>query len=514
MSKTFGQAFSEARKQGLDKFQWNGNWYTTKTKEESEVKGAVVTNEGRNANDTYVKGSSTMKNGKAQISVQQGKRYQITKMNGDQFAIYDNEDEAYLSTGKGAFKSYKEAEAYLNSDDFKNSLNVQITAPRTRVDRNTSGYIPVDSRTDLVDKKGNTRTYQNYKTGEIFVTDNYGNIIGQSYDEAAKQNGWMGFNVYTGSKDDLTRSELGRKRQEYTTNEVNQLAKQKELRQRAGEEGLIKDIQKGRENFAKGTANFVSNSTNLPNHAVLGLARTLGDNYTIEDYLKGFNVANFTGNVDQTIGLGDVMDVENPYLRAGLNFANVYSMPRGVKLPSSQINPGAPKMLNMQVSTQPGSVYKYTKTVFPAKGWGNQASAGKTWINAPMPTAPTMTTTPGSITPGSVYNTGFFDIEQKQPQAVEQVPTEVFEYQNGPVNRTVMGRIATGDFVPGTTSPNWDGTIYGGSSGMYNTNGHYFSGFGGVTAGPAQDNTTDKYASDSTPSKPKLISKKKKDDSK
>lgn len=28
--KTFGQAFAEARKQGLDKFEWKGGWYTTK----------------------------------------------------------------------------------------------------------------------------------------------------------------------------------------------------------------------------------------------------------------------------------------------------------------------------------------------------------------------------------------------------------------------------------------------------------------------------------------------------
>jgi hypothetical protein len=70
MSKTFGQAFSEARKQGLKKFEWNGNWYTTQTKEEASAHGARVFQEARNKDEKVINGQSTVVNGKAQHSVQ------------------------------------------------------------------------------------------------------------------------------------------------------------------------------------------------------------------------------------------------------------------------------------------------------------------------------------------------------------------------------------------------------------------------------------------------------------
>lgn len=513
MSKTFGQAFSEARKQGLKKFEWNGNWYTTQTKEEAAAHGARVFQEARNKDEKVIKGQSTVVNGKAQHSVQQGNRYRITKVNDNQFGIYDSESFGYIGR---AFNSLEEAQKFLNSDEFTNMGEVVVAAPRTKVDRKTPGYLPVDSRTDLVGPDGLTRVFQNYETGEYFVTDNYGNIVAQSYDPAAATPGFMGWNVYTGSEADMVRSDLGAKKAEYDRNEVNQLAQQKEDRQRAGEEGLIKDIQDARHNFAAGTYNFAANAFNLPNHAVLGLARTaLSDQYNFGDYLDGFNVANFTGNTGQTIGLGDVFEVDNPYLRAGLNFANLYSMPRGIQLGQSQLTLGTPTYKGtLTYPTTKGSVYTTTKTVFPAKGWGNKASAAQESEQLLNMGIPTMTYTPGSFTPGNIYNVGFMGIRTPEAPELQYVPTEVFTYQNGPTNQTVMGRILTGDFVPGTTSPDWDGTINGGQSYMYNTNGSYFPGYGGTTVGPASDNTTDVYANDSAPTdnKPKrrLLKRKKK----
>ena len=43
--KSFNQAFAEARKRGESKFQWNGAWYSTQTKEEKNVptKGGIST---------------------------------------------------------------------------------------------------------------------------------------------------------------------------------------------------------------------------------------------------------------------------------------------------------------------------------------------------------------------------------------------------------------------------------------------------------------------------------------
>lgn len=496
MSKTFGQAFSEARKQGLKKFEWNGNWYTTQTKE-AAAHGARVFQEARNKDEKVINGQSTVVNGKAQHSVQQGNRYRITKVNDNQFGIYDSKSFGYIGR---AFNSLEEAQKFLNSNEFTSMGEVVVAAPRTKVDRKTPGYLPVDSRTDLVGPDGLTRVFQNYETGEYFVTDNYGNIVAQSYDPAAATPGFMGWNVYTGSEADMVRSDLGEKKAEYDRNEVNQLAQQKEDRQRAGEEGLIKDIQDARHNFAAGTYNFAANAFNLPNHTVMGLLRLPSDNYSWQDYVNGFNVANFTGDVGQTIGLGDVFEVDNPYLRAGLNFANLYSMPRGFTPSSYQLNAGKPYYKGtLRYPTQQGSVYRYTKNTFPAKGWGNEASAAQASEQLFNIGTPTMTYTPGSFTPGNIYNTGFMGIRTPEAPELQYVPTEVFTYQNGPTNQTVMGRILTGDFVPGTTSPNWDGTIHGGQSEMYNTSGQHFPGYGGITAGPANNNTTDVYANDSAP---------------
>ena len=40
--KTFGQAFAEARKQGLDKFEWKGGWQTTKRADETSAKSRAT----------------------------------------------------------------------------------------------------------------------------------------------------------------------------------------------------------------------------------------------------------------------------------------------------------------------------------------------------------------------------------------------------------------------------------------------------------------------------------------
>lgn len=578
MSKTFSQAFSEARKQGLDKFQWNGNWYTTKTKEESSAKGTAVTLQARNKDEKYIKGQSQVVNGKAQHSVQQGNRYKITKVNGNQFGIYDTESYGYIGR---AFNSLQDAQKFLNSDEFTNMGEAVVAAPRTTVDRKSSGYIPVDGRTDLVDKQGNTRVFQNYESGEYFVTDNFGNIVGQSYDPAAANPGFMGWNVYTGSREDMVRSELGEKKAEYDRNEVNQLARQKEDRQRAGEEGLIKDIQRGRENFAKGAYNVTMAGLNTPTHAVTGLLRTIHPDYSMDDYIKGF----YALENPQTTGLGTVV---SDYMDEGLakNIVQItgdiatpsfLKLPKRVKgqgfythmpthkLDAHQITMTGDRAVDLGHATLRNSkgniVGNFGTNLFRNKpvnssvdlqkispklrqqqtlvGLGTKDVSGKF---STLTSRGQVTTTGANATAVSpkklrwrydtpvikynTYRTTFRPGVQNQyiegltswtkPQAVFSyrdfaeyskpessiqytVPTAIFEYQNGPSNKTVLGRIQTGDFVPGTTSPHWDGTINGGSSSMLNTTGIYFPGYGGTTAGRAKTNITDKYTSNASP---------------
>jgi len=55
------------------------------------------------------------------------------------------------------------------------------------------------------------------------VTDNYGNIVGYSFDPAAatSDSNWGGWIAYTGSKNDLKAAGAGRLRDEANRNEVN-----------------------------------------------------------------------------------------------------------------------------------------------------------------------------------------------------------------------------------------------------------------------------------------------------
>ena len=365
------------------------------------------------------------------------------------------------------------------------------TTARLKLDAKTPGYIPIKS--ELRNSKGETRLFKNYETDQYFVTDNQGNIIGDSYDPNAVNPNFKGWNMYTGSLDDARRAEAGELRNIANINEVNQLDRQKKERQLMGEEGLIPAIQQGREKFAKSAGNFVSNSSNIINHAILGPIRAaVNDNYSMQDYAQGFNVAKFGENINQTIGLGDVAEVENPYLRGALNFANPTTLASTrINLPQGRIVPGKGKIYNVKVDAPIVSKYTYTKRPVYAKGWGNEATTGKLNQQWAFPTAPTLQTTPGSISSGA-YNTMFFNMDQKAPQTSKPIPTAVFEYSGVPDNRTVLGRIRTGDFVPGTTSPEWTPGKY--NSKIYdNIRGHRSTAFEGAPAGKAATNRSDWY---------------------
>jgi hypothetical protein len=74
------------------------------------------------------------------------------------------------------------------------------TAARLKIDNKTPGFIPIKGT--LVDNNGYPRVYQDYTSGQYFVTDNYGNIIGDSYDPNAVNPDFKGWNIYTGSLKD------------------------------------------------------------------------------------------------------------------------------------------------------------------------------------------------------------------------------------------------------------------------------------------------------------------------
>lgn len=85
---------------------------------------------------------------------------------------------------------------------------------------------------------------------------------------------------------------------------------------------LITSMNNGKRQFITGASMIA----NMPNHAIMGAGKAVfDDDYSWSDYTNGF-----LGNPkNQIIGAGDAFDVENPYLRTGLNFINPMSVAQG-----------------------------------------------------------------------------------------------------------------------------------------------------------------------------------------
>jgi hypothetical protein len=192
-----------------------------------------------------------------------------------------------------------------------------------------SQFLPVDTRTDLVDKNGNTRVYYNYTNGIYYVTDNDGNIIGRTSDENARNVGFKGFYINTGSgRDEITRRAQLRLARDANTNEVNQVSKQQYDRMVGDDYSRRVDSSR---HFGQ-AMDVASGYGNALNHTVMGAAKAVTDpNYTFGDYVSGFTPEGMVGG--QTIvGLGDYANVTNPFVRGMLNFVN----PTAVMLTNGQ----------------------------------------------------------------------------------------------------------------------------------------------------------------------------------
>lgn len=479
--QTFGQAFREARKAGKDKFQYKGNWYTTQTREEktSPTQGTVE------------KGNIKQKKSNGQS------RYTIRRVNGNQFAVYDTQDNRYIGN---SFNSADEAKKYASSDQFKqDSGTFTATTARTKITGNTAGFIPV-KEAGLFNNAGQPRVYKNYSTGQYFVVDNYGNIVGDSMDPNAGKPGFTGWIVNTGSKGDMKRAGQAQLKAREDLNEVNQLSQQKKNRQLDERERQLAGIR-----GMQGMANTIQSMMNMPNHAIVGLARTAtSPTYTMDDYLRGFTIDGMY-NGQQSIGLGDLVEAENPLTRVGLNFINPLSIySTSMKLPSTEIKMVKGKPLIMKVQKSSGPRSQFRRNNRPNEGMGTnqrgQTQYGGTHRSGQNNQVETIKAE--SIIPVAVKESGYFDTtpinfgfryDPKQTISTSnEVPTANF-YYDGEWNPTVMSRIQTGDFVPVTTSPNWDGTIRGGNVEVVNTRNHTSPSFGGTTAGGGRDNQSNWY---------------------
>lgn len=273
---SFGEAFRAAEKAGDKQFRW----YNPKSK---QIEIFAVKHKEPNA-----KSVNTFKISNQQKQAQKNKQLVVKKKN--------DANVEYLDAG--------------------NLGELTVTAARTKLKGNEQGFIPITSRTDLVDFEGKPRLYQNYTTGEYFVVDNYGNVIGKSTDSNVEKIGFNQFRKADGSLTDLKERGSVELTAQANRNEANQLSKQKLQRQILGEEGLKKDIQTARSNFATTIANIAGSSMTIPEHAVLGglkVGMSAKDSYTLKDYKKGFNPVD--GGSSHIYGLGSFLGLQNPYAR-------------------------------------------------------------------------------------------------------------------------------------------------------------------------------------------------------
>lgn len=434
----FEKAYLEAKKAGEDTFYWNGNWYKVKDTENS-----------------YANSYATIEDGV-----------------------------------------------------------VTITAPRTKINNNTEGVIHI-SRPDIQD-----RLWQDYQTKVYYIVDKYGNIIGDTLDPRAEQEGFFAFNNYTGSKEDLRRIGAAELVQQANLAEANQLARQAYERQLLGE-GMIADINNGR----AAAANTIQQIINMPNHAVMGLPRVLiSDTYSFNDYLDGLDINHAYQPLNQTQGIGDIFEVQSPAARFILNsLGNTYTIGSSAltaRLPSGRFHTveGQPMSIpvfrttaggryqiatSVPYRTSSGGTFRKGPVTRPFGGTSvtpvtvNNNFSGNT--SAYVTRMPTTTLTYEAI-PGNYTPTFYTSFTQPLSQRVgnQYVPTANFyypEFSTG-ANQTVIGRMQTGDFVPGTTFADWGRNVGGGKSIIVNTDGITYPQLTGTVVAPATNFKSDIYLAD------------------
>lgn len=553
--KTFNQAFSEARKQGLAKFQWRGGWYSTELAEERSV-----------ASHTSVeKGDSKQKHGRSNGTVTN--RFVIRNHGKEGYSVYDNEVGRYIGN---LHKDKQAAINYLNSDKFKeDSGELNITAARTKLDRNTSGFQPVDSNKNYLDRQGNTRLYQEIGTGRYLVTDNYGNIVVYSFDPAAatSDSNWGGWISYTGSKNDLKAAGAGRLRDEANRNEVNQKAEQADLRSRGlgvtnsyYDNGDMADaINEGK----TATANVINQTLNLPFHTIWG-ALKLGIDNTIDSwtntnrdqykanakarqaqYLKGFDLNHAYMPLGQTAGPGDIVATYMPegqfkdFTQMAGNIAGNAAL--GSWLGRSTQSTARKDLAGYEIRHQ-GNAGTVPRKGIAGQVRGNGQYRGRVtqqvgenlWTTKKTDPMLKVTYTGGNKSrPQAMYRTsgGRYIFYPKTDVSIKPLynrynevatyggsiipwqsatmglqegtvygvntstPTAGFYYSSeGNPNTYAQGRVATGEVVPGTSGENWNGGTSGSRVTVRNTEGQGAPAFGGVTIGTnARDNESAWY---------------------
>lgn len=284
----YGRAFAAARKAGKKYFMFGGIRYTTELASERKAP--------------------------TRVGYESKKLEKIQGLNPQLQQIF-NEDQAknWMSDQATVDRMLLTPGQFIDNEGVTNTnmAELYVNAPRMKIDPNNKktlfGLVPVE---------GNNRLYQDYNTGQYYLTDNHGNIVASTMsEEVAKKDGGRYMPAYRG----MTEREASR--QAHISDAQDQVNKHSaRVGNGVTKEQLITDINNARGAFV----NAVNGVVNAPNHLITGgLKMAFSPDYTWKDYKNG--IVNFDIN-NQMIGAGDLLGVENPYANFLLNMINPTSM--------------------------------------------------------------------------------------------------------------------------------------------------------------------------------------------
>lgn len=351
-----------------------------------------------------------------------------------------------------------------------NKNEVVVTAPRTKITRKTSGFLPVDE-SNLVNRDGNTRVYKNYE-GRYYVVDDYDNIVGTSLNEEAANAGFDGWEIYRPWKrEELDKSIAIKSADRAAMNQANQMIANEQHRIRMGEHPFIEGVNEGRGKAVNTATQFVS----TPDHILWGGLKAMFDpNYTAQDYKRAFDINPYGATEGRIHGLGSATNVEGaPGVVMDVG-TSVYALPGvigGIRnlwrkaTPNKVLVRGEPRTYQRVVTTPPDRPRNTTRRVKGHTAWGSPVHTGHTprtghgnkIVTETLPGLVRSETVPKTMiaNPKAGYYPITREIEIREP-IVEELPTSRFYYPEEEVSnkyKAMGNRIYLGDFQPGDTSP-------------------------------------------------------------